>query len=176
MIFLIFKNDQLNLLYTKNTRTDSAYSSLIFYGIFFNVFTKNGSKKEGSHIASIDLGTAVYSIQKSKDWMWQRKQFGKTLNKFYHLQFEMVNMAKNLVASRLMIRHASKKVEDGHPDKTMYCTMAKLFASEKRVEIRVLPPLGFLGNYLGFLGFQKNLGLISLGTQDSLGKYIGFIK
>lgn len=40
-------------------------------------------------------------------------------------------MAMDLTASRLMVRDAAKKIEDGHKDKSMYASMAKAFATEK---------------------------------------------
>ena len=44
-------------------------------------------------------------------------------------------MATDLIASRLMIRNACKKLEENHPDKTMYCAMAKKFVTDKSWEI-----------------------------------------
>lgn len=37
----------------------------------------------------------------------------------------------DLTASRLMIRDAANKLDNNDPNKTMYCAMAKAFATEK---------------------------------------------
>ncbi|KRX04947.1 Acyl-CoA dehydrogenase/oxidase, N-terminal and middle domain [Pseudocohnilembus persalinus] len=87
------------------------------------------------NIASCSLGAAAYSIDKAMDWMAQRKQFGKRLNEFQHLQFKLSDMAMDLTASRLMIRDAAVKIEQNHKDKTMYAAMAKAFATEKCFDI-----------------------------------------
>jgi len=40
-------------------------------------------------------------------------------------------MAIDLEASRLMVRHGAKCITDKDPNYTMYCAMAKKFATDK---------------------------------------------
>ena len=40
-------------------------------------------------------------------------------------------MATDLEASRLMVRHGARVLSEGDPLKTMYCAMAKKFATDK---------------------------------------------
>ena len=52
------------------------------------------------NIASCSLGAAGASIEACIDYMHQRKQFGKSLSEFQHLQFKLADMTTSLVASR----------------------------------------------------------------------------
>lgn len=40
-------------------------------------------------------------------------------------------MATDLEASRLMVRHGARMIEEKQPNYTMYCAMAKKFATDK---------------------------------------------
>jgi len=44
-------------------------------------------------------------------------------------------MATDLEASRLMVRHGARLIEDKAPNYTMYCAMAKKFATDKCFDI-----------------------------------------
>lgn len=44
-------------------------------------------------------------------------------------------MATDLEASRLLVRHGAKLIEAGDPNYTMYCAMAKKFATDKCFDI-----------------------------------------
>ena len=57
------------------------------------------------NIASCSLGAAQASINASINYMKQRKQFGKQLADFQHLQFKIAEMATSLLASRLLVRY-----------------------------------------------------------------------
>jgi isobutyryl-CoA dehydrogenase len=96
----------------------------------FNIAMKglNGGRV---NIASCSLGAAQGSLNACIDYMNTRKQFGKTLSQFQHLQFKMAEMATSLMASRLMVRNAALALESNHKDLVYLCSMAKLFATEK---------------------------------------------
>ena len=40
-------------------------------------------------------------------------------------------MATELEASRLMVRHGARMITEGEPNYTMYCAMAKAYATDK---------------------------------------------
>jgi len=82
------------------------------------------------NIASCSLGAAQASINECIQYMNQRKQFNKSLDKFQHLQFKLAEMATNLMASRLMVRNAALALEFQQKDLVTLCSMAKLFATE----------------------------------------------
>ena len=67
-----------------------------------------------------------------------RKQFGKTLAQFQHNQFELAQMATTLVASRAMVRNAAAALDADDSQAVKLCAMAKLFATDKSFEVRVV--------------------------------------
>jgi alkylation response protein AidB-like acyl-CoA dehydrogenase len=62
--------------------------------------------------------------------MGQRSQFGKKLNEFQALQFRFADMATELEAARLMVHRAASRIDAGDPEATLYCAMAKRFATD----------------------------------------------
>jgi len=51
------------------------------------------------------------------------------------LQFKLAQMAIELEASRLMVRHAARLLTDKSPNYTMYCAMAKKLATDRCFDI-----------------------------------------
>ncbi len=82
------------------------------------------------NIASCSLGGAAYCLETAKEYIKTRKQFGKPLADNQHLQFKLAQMAIDLEASRLMVRHGARLITDKAPNYTMYCSMAKRFATD----------------------------------------------
>ncbi len=82
------------------------------------------------NIATCSIGTAQAALNNARDYLHERKQFGKELAAFQALQFKLADMATELVAARQMIRMAASKLDANHPDKTTYCAMAKRFATD----------------------------------------------
>ena len=82
------------------------------------------------NIATCSIGTAQQAINKARDYMLERKQFGKRLADFQALQFRLADMVTDLVAARQLVRMAAAKLDLGHPDATTYCAMAKRFATD----------------------------------------------
>ena len=63
------------------------------------------------NIGSCSLGGALFAYEKAVDYLKTRKQFGKTLSQFQHLQFQIAEMYTYLNASRLMIRNAARLID-----------------------------------------------------------------
>ena len=82
------------------------------------------------NIATCSVGTAQAALDKAKEYMHERKQFGRELANFQALQFKLADMATELVAARQMVRLAASKLDNGHADATTYCAMAKRFATD----------------------------------------------
>ncbi len=82
------------------------------------------------NIATCSVGTAQQALNEAKQYMTERKQFGRTLAHFQALQFKLADMATDLVAARQMVRLAAAKLDAGHSEKTAYCAMAKRFATD----------------------------------------------
>ena len=62
--------------------------------------------------------------------MLERRQFGQRLADFQALQFKLADMATELDAARLMLRRAALSLDNGNPDATLHCAMAKRLATD----------------------------------------------
>ncbi len=82
------------------------------------------------NIAACSVGTARAALEAAKAYLKERKQFGQTLSEFQALQFRLADMATELDAARLMMYRAAAAIDNGDPDATMYCAMAKRFATD----------------------------------------------
>ncbi len=82
------------------------------------------------NIATCSVGTAQQALNEAKQYMTERKQFGRSLAKFQALQFKLADMATELVAARQMVRLAAAKLDAQHAEKSAYCAMAKRFATD----------------------------------------------
>ena len=82
------------------------------------------------NIASCSLGTAQQAINVARNYMLERKQFGRELAGFQALQFKLADMQTELVAARQMVRLAAFKLDQKDREATAYCAMAKRFATD----------------------------------------------
>ncbi|MDF4460297.1 acyl-CoA dehydrogenase family protein [Vibrio parahaemolyticus] len=82
------------------------------------------------NIATCSVGTAQQALNEAKQYMTERKQFGRSLAQFQALQFKLADMATELVAARQMVRLAADKLDAQHAEKSAYCAMAKRFATD----------------------------------------------
>ena len=82
------------------------------------------------NIATCSLGAAQAALTLTRNYMHERKQFGKELADFQALQFKIADMATELTAARQMVRLAAFKLDKADPEATLYCAMAKRFATD----------------------------------------------
>ena len=87
------------------------------------------------NISACSIGGARACLDAAKSYMMERKQFGKRLADFQALQFKLADMATELEAARLMVHHAARALDDGQDDATLYCAMAKRFATDAGFKI-----------------------------------------
>lgn len=87
------------------------------------------------NIATCSLGAAQAAVNLARDYMHERKQFGRELANFQALQFKLADMATNLIAARQMVRLAAFKLDEADPEATMFCAMAKRYATDVCFEI-----------------------------------------
>lgn len=80
-------------------------------------------------IAAQALGIAQGAFDQTVEYMKQRKQFGKSLDKFQSLAFEMANMKTRIDSSRLLLYNACNTRDRGLPS-TVEAAQAKLSCSE----------------------------------------------
>lgn len=94
------------------------------------VYAMKGLDGGRLNIASCSLGAAQAALEQSLRYVEERKQFGKALSEFQALQFKLADMLTHLTASRQMVRLAAHKLDQGHGEASLYCAMAKRFATD----------------------------------------------
>lgn len=87
------------------------------------------------NIASCSIGGAALGIDQAMSHIKTRKQFGKVLSDFQHIQFKIAELTTKLTASRLMTRSAARLIDENSDDKTVYSAMCKYFTTETCFEL-----------------------------------------
>ncbi len=82
------------------------------------------------NISACSLGAARACLEASRAHLLVRKQFGRKLADFQALRFTLADMATELAAARLMVHRAAQALDDGDPEATQHCAMAKRFATD----------------------------------------------
>ncbi len=82
------------------------------------------------NIAACSIGGARTAMERARDYMLERRQFGQKLAEFQALQFRLADMATELEAARLMVRRGATLLESGDAEATTACAMAKRFATD----------------------------------------------
>ena len=82
------------------------------------------------NIAACSLGGARAALEASLNYAADRKQFGKTLDKFQVTQFKLADMATELEAARLMVLRAACSLDTQDNKATKLCAMAKRYATD----------------------------------------------
>lgn len=82
------------------------------------------------NIGACSIGGARAAMEAARDYMHERRQFGKRLAEFQALQFTLADMATELEAARLMVRRGAFLLEKADPEATLACAMAKRFATD----------------------------------------------
>ena len=106
------------------------------------------------NIAACSVGGARKALELAKGYSKERKQFGKRLADFQSIQFKIADMTTELEASRLMVHRAASSIDNGEPDVTMHCAMAKRWATEACSKI-CNDALQIHGGY----GYLKDFGI-----------------
>jgi alkylation response protein AidB-like acyl-CoA dehydrogenase len=108
------------------------------------------------NIAACSLGAAQAALTATLAYMGERKAFGQPIDQFQALQFRLADAEIELQAARIFLRQAAWKLDQGAPDATKFCAMAKKFATEagSRVADDCLQLHGGYG-YLADYGIEK---------------------
>jgi alkylation response protein AidB-like acyl-CoA dehydrogenase len=120
-------------------------------------FAMSGLDGGRINIGACSLGPAAFALDKARDYMFERKAFGKNLADFQVLQFKIADMATNLEAARLMIYRAADALDRADPQASMYSAMGKRMATDLGFEI-VNEALQIHGGY----GYLKDYGMEKL--------------
>lgn len=91
-------------------------------------------------IAAQALGIAQGAFDETVKYMKSRKQFGKSLDKFQALSFEMADMKTRIDAARFLLYHAADRRQKGLPSTTeaaqakLYCSETAMYVTTKAVQ------------------------------------------
>lgn len=108
------------------------------------------------NIAASALGAAQQALTQTLTYMGERKAFGKSIDQFQGLQFRIADMETELSAARILLRQAAWKLDNGAPDATKFCAMAKRFVTDTAFKVAndALQLHGGYG-YLADYGIEK---------------------
>ena len=82
------------------------------------------------NIATCSIGTAQQALQEAADYVKERRQFDTAIADFQATQFKLADMLTELVAARQMVRLAASKLDNRDAQASVYCAMAKRFATD----------------------------------------------
>lgn len=104
------------------------------------------------NIGTCSVGAAHACLRIATKHANERVQFGKPIAQLQGTQFRLADMATELVSARQMVRLAASRLDAKDPNATMYCAMAKRFATDKGFEIcnqamQVLGGYGYTHEY-----------------------------
>jgi alkylation response protein AidB-like acyl-CoA dehydrogenase len=120
-------------------------------------FAMSGLDGGRINIGACSLGAAWAALDKARQYMFDRKAFGKQIADFQALQFKIADMATELEAARLMIYRAADAIDRADPQASMYSAMGKRFATDLGFEV-CNQALQIHGGY----GYLKDYGLEKL--------------
>ena len=108
------------------------------------------------NIAAAALGGAQQALNIALNYTRTRSAFGKKLNQFQSLQFQLADMETNLQAARIFLRQAAWKLDMNESDSKVYCAMVKRFVTDTAFDVanNALQLLGGYG-YLEAYGIEK---------------------
>src|SRR5256885_14521803 len=86
------------------------------------------------NIAACSIGGAQFCLDRTVQYMRERKQFGTRLADFQALAFRVADYATELEAARLMLRRAAVAVGGNEPHATRLAAMAKRPATDSGVD------------------------------------------
>jgi alkylation response protein AidB-like acyl-CoA dehydrogenase len=87
------------------------------------------------NIAACSLGGAGSALDRAYAYARERQQFGKRLWDFQNTQFKLADMATELEAARVFLRHAAASLDAKAPDATKLCAMAKRLVTDRGFDI-----------------------------------------
>ncbi|KIT16271.1 acyl-CoA dehydrogenase family protein [Jannaschia aquimarina] len=108
------------------------------------------------NIAACSLGAAQQALDLTLAYVRERKAFGQSLADFQNTQFRLAEMEIELQSARTFLRQAAWHLDQGTPEATKFCAMAKKMVTEagSRVVDGCLQLHGGYG-YLADYGIEK---------------------
>ena len=84
-------------------------------------------------IAALAVGIMQAALEAATEYAKVRKQFGQAIGEFQGVQWMLADLAKDLMAARLLVHNAAAKYDRGERA-TLECSAAKCFASDAAVQ------------------------------------------
>lgn len=81
------------------------------------------------------VGTAQAALETACAYVQERKQFGSAIAELQSVQFKLADMLTQTIAARQMIYLAANRLDQGHPQATAYCAMAKRMSTDLSFEV-----------------------------------------
>jgi len=98
---------------------------------FADLMNAYNSQRVGA--GAVAMGVAAGAMERAKDYMLGREQFGRPIAEFQGLQWRLADMDAGVHAARLMLREAA--LSGGPFPDPMVAARAKLFASETAIKV-----------------------------------------
>jgi alkylation response protein AidB-like acyl-CoA dehydrogenase len=86
-------------------------------------------------IGTCSIGAAQRCFDIAREHVMVRNQFGAPLSDNQSVQFKLADMATGIQTSRTLLRQAAGLLDEGHPQKTAFCAMAKRVATDTGFEV-----------------------------------------
>jgi alkylation response protein AidB-like acyl-CoA dehydrogenase len=87
------------------------------------------------NIGACSLGGAQFCLDRTIEYMKERKQFGSRLADFQALQFRIADYATEIEAARLLLHRAAVAVSEGEPSATRLAAQAKRLATDTGFDV-----------------------------------------
>jgi alkylation response protein AidB-like acyl-CoA dehydrogenase len=87
------------------------------------------------NIAACSLGGAQFCLDRTIEYMKERKQFGTRIADFQALQFRIADYATDIEAARLLLHRAAVAVGDHEPEATRLAAQAKRLATDTGFDV-----------------------------------------
>src|SRR5450631_427197 len=87
------------------------------------------------NIGACSIGGAQFCLDRTIEYMKERKQFGQRIADFQALQFRIADYATEIEAARLLLHRAAVAVGEGKPAATLLAAQAKLLATDTGFEV-----------------------------------------
>jgi alkylation response protein AidB-like acyl-CoA dehydrogenase len=87
------------------------------------------------NIGACSIGGAQFCLDRTVEYMKERKQFGSRLADFQALQFRIADYATELDAARLLLHRAAVAIGDGEPAATRLAAEAKRLTTDTGFEV-----------------------------------------
>ncbi|MBU5615703.1 acyl-CoA dehydrogenase family protein [Psychrobacter sp. TAE2020] len=81
------------------------------------------------------VGTAQAALETATSYVKERSQFGKPIASLQSVQFKLADMLTQTITARHMLYLAASKVDENHPQASVYCAMAKRLSTDLSFEV-----------------------------------------